>query len=97
MIDILIFLMRPALLFLDNPLRYWYFFPTVLPAWLADIFVAHTTWALVAGFPRIGEVTVSDTLERLCNDITNPDCLLFVEIARKINRAVGFTHIKAVA
>ena len=90
-------LLRPALLCLDNPKKYWYLFWAPLPGWLADIFVAHTTWALVAGFPHIGEVTVSDTLERLCDDIDHPDHLLFVAVGLKINRAVGFVHIHSAA
>jgi hypothetical protein len=94
MIDLLILLLVPALRFLNEPRQYWYFFWAPLPAWLIDIAIAHSTWALVAGFPRIGEVTVSDTLERLCRT-PGPDQPLFIELARKINRASGTQHIKA--
>lgn len=96
MIDLLIILLRPALLFLNAPKKHWYFFWAPIPAYFIDVLVAHTTWAAVAGFPHIGEETVSDTLERLCNDVTHPDHELFVQLGLKINRAVGFPHIKAV-
>jgi hypothetical protein len=95
-IDLLIMLMVPALRFLDNPRGNAWLFWAPLPAWLIDIAIAHTTWALIAGFPRIGEVTVSDTLERLCADTEHPDHALFWQIALKINRASGLPHIKAV-
>jgi hypothetical protein len=94
-IDLLIVLLVPALRFLKEPKKYWYYFWAPLPAYLIDVVIAHTTWALVAGFPKIGEETISDTLERLCNDIANPDFELFVQIALKINRTVGYNHIKA--
>ncbi len=96
MIDLLILLLRPAVACADNPRRYWYLAPVALAAWLIDIIIAHTSWALVAGFPRVGEVTVSHTLERLC-DHTNsahPDYFLFCEIGYKINRATRSDHIK---
>lgn len=97
MIAILIILLVPALRFLNDPKRYWYFFWAPLPAFAADVIAAHTTWALVAGWPRGREMTISDTLERLCQDITHQDHDLFVQIALKINRVAGFPHIKAVA
>lgn len=90
-------LLRPALLCMSNPKRYWYLAPAVLLAWLVDVFIAHTAWPLIAGFPRAGEVTISDTLERLCLDRKNPDQDLFIAIARKINRVDPLhAHIKAV-
>ena len=95
MIDLLIVLLVPALRFLDNPGKYWYFSFAPIPALILDIAIAHTTWAIVAGMPRKGEATVSDTLERLCIDTTHPDHDLFLQIALKINRAAGFAHIKA--
>jgi hypothetical protein len=71
--------------------------PVTFVAWLADIVIAHTTWTLIAGFPHIGEVTISDTLERLCLDKSNPDYELFVAIAKKINAIdPQHSHIKAV-
>ena len=95
MIDLLILLLVPALRFLNNPGKYWYFSFAPIPALILDIAIAHTTWVLIAGMPRKGEVTVSDTLERLCRDTTHPDHALFLQIALKINRAAGFVHIKA--
>jgi hypothetical protein len=67
-----------------NPLH----ITAALVAWVLDIILAHTAWALVAGWPKKGEMTISDTLERLCKteNATHPDYLLFVEIARKVNR-----------
>lgn len=59
--------------------------------------LAHTTWALVAGWPRKGEWTISHTLERLCQDHQHDDHALFVQIAKKINRVSPTRdHIKAV-
>ena len=94
---LLCLLLKPALYAVSNPLRYWYLAPVAFVAWLIDILICHTTWPLIAGFPRVGEVTVSDTLERLCRDTTHPDHGLFVQIALKINRVDPLhCHIKAV-
>jgi hypothetical protein len=68
-------------------------------AWLLDILLAHTAWALVAGWPREGEVTISQTLGRLCSpeNADHPDYWLFVEIAKKINRVSPTgAHIRVV-
>jgi len=35
-------------------------------------------------------------LENLCNEPSHPDWMLFVQIAKKINRATGMPHIRAV-
>jgi hypothetical protein len=99
MIDLLILLLRPAVACADDPKRYWYLAPIAVPAWFVDIIIAHTTWALVAGWPKRKEVTVSHTLERLC-DHTNsahPDYFLFCEIGYKINRVTKSNHIKVLA
>jgi len=65
-------------------------------AYVLDVFVAHTTFAELAGMPRKGEWTISDMLERLCTDIDNPDWALFFSLARRINRASPTgKHIKA--
>lgn len=98
MIDLLIILLVPALKAVEggskNPLHWL----AAIIAWLVDMLIAHTTWALVAGFPRKGEWTVSHTLERLCCDFDNPDVLLYIEVARKINRVSPTgRHIKAIA
>ena len=99
MIDLLILLLRPAVACADDPKRYWYLAPIALAAWLIDTIIAHTSWALVAGWPRRGEWTISDTLERLCahTNSTHPDYFLFCEIGYKINRATQSNHIKVLA
>lgn len=97
MIDLLIILLRPALLWESDKLRYWYLLPAALVAWLADMVAAHTTWALTAGWPERGEWTISHTLERLCVT-TGPDQSLYIAIARKINRvSPSGRHIKSIA
>lgn len=96
MIDLLIILLRPALLWESNPSRYWYLTPIVFVAWVVDMVIAHTTWAVITGWPQKNEWTVSHTLERLC--ITpGEDLDLYLAIARKINRvSPTHDHIKAV-
>ena len=96
MIDILILLLKPALLWESDKLKYWYLTPVALVAWIADMIAAHTVWALTAGWPKRGEWTISHTLERLCDQWAHPDCLLFIQISKKINRVAGHAHIKAV-
>ena len=95
MIDLLIILLKPALLAAEGGVRW--LLPVTFVAWLLDVLIAHTTWALIAGWPRRGEWTVSQTLERLC--VTpGPDQALYVELARRINRiSPSGRHIKAVA
>ena len=96
MIDILILLLKPSLLWESDPRRYWYLTPVVLVAVIADIIAAHSAWAAIAGWPRKGEWTISHTLERLCVT-AGEDQMLYISIARKINRlAPGGRHIKAV-
>lgn len=96
MIDILILLLKPALLWESNKARYWYLVPVALVAWVADMIAAHTTWVPIAGWPRRGEWTISHTLERLCLE-SAPDQMFYISLARKINRmAPGGRHIKAV-
>ena len=97
MIDILILLLVPALKALSDPRKYWYLLWAPIPAWIADLIAAHTTWRLVAGPLHSGERTISDSLERLYNDSSNPDHALFVAISHKINNASGLPHIKAAA
>ena len=97
MIDILILLLGPSLLWESNPARYWYLTPIVFVAWVVDMAIAHSTWAVITGWPQKNEWTVSHTLERLCVDYQNPDHHLFVQIAKKINRvSPTHDHIKAV-
>ena len=68
-------------------------------AWVADVIVARTTFAAIAGKPHKGEVTVSHMLERLADpsNAQHPDYMLFVELAKYINRkSPTGRHIKAV-
>jgi len=90
MIDLLILLLAPALRFRENPRKYWYFFWALVPAYLLDVLVAHTSFALVAGWPHPGEYTVSQMLYRLCRE---PDGDLYRQIGLKINKVSGLNHI----
>lgn len=96
MIDLLILLLVPALKAVDGGSRNPLHILAALVAWPLDMLIAHTTWAAVAGFPRKGEWTISHTLERLCVTAV-PDQQLFIEVAKKINRASPHgRHIKVV-
>lgn len=96
MIDILIILLKPALLWESDPKRYWYLTPLVLLAVIADIIAAHTAWRVIAGAPHRNEWTISHTLERLCVT-SGDDQMFFIALARKINRlSPRGRHIKAV-
>ena len=98
MTELLCILLKPALLWSSNPIKYFYLFPLALLAWLIDILLCHTFWVFLAGWPKEGEVTISHTLERLVKDISHPDNELFIQIALKINRLDPLhNHIKAVA
>lgn len=90
MIDILCLLLPFALRYEKNK-RY---LPITFIAFVIDVLLAHTTFALFAGFPRKGEWTVSHCLERLCKE-DGPDRELFIQIALKINR-ISPNHIKSV-
>ncbi len=98
-IDLLILLLKPALRAADGGSRNPLDILAVLVAWPLDMLIAHTTWALMFGWPQKGEWTISHTLERLCaadND-AHDDYWLLVQIAKKINRASTHgLHIKAV-
>jgi hypothetical protein len=95
-IDLLILLLKPALLWESNPRRFWYLTPIAVIAWLADMLAAHTAWALIAGSPKANEWTISHTLERLTLE-SAPDQMFYISLARKINRmAPGGRHIKAI-
>lgn len=96
MTELLCLLLKPALLCVGNPKRYWYLAPIAFFAWVVDIALCHTAWAAAFGWPRKGAVTISDTLEYLCVDHTHPDNLLLIQVALKINRVAGYAHIKAV-
>lgn len=96
MIDILVLLLRPALLWESDPKRFWYLTPVAAVAVIADIIAAHTAWAVLSGWPKYGEWTISHTLERLCRT-TDADQMFYIQLARKINRlSPTGRHIKAV-
>lgn len=97
MIDLLLILLRPALLWESDKIGHWYLAPVAVLAWVADIIIAHTTWAAIYGWPKRGEWTISHTLERLCKDTEHDDYELLVQIALKINRVSPTkAHIHAV-
>jgi len=96
MIDLLLILLKPGLLCLSNPKRYWYMLPLLALAWVVDMLANWTTLSLVTGdgFPRRGEWTFSQRLPRLCRT-AGPDMLLYIEIAMKLNRIDPLhTHIE---
>ena len=86
MTELFLLLLKPALLCVSNPRKYWYFAPLVFPAYLLDVILAHTVWAMLFGWPEKAEWTISDTLNRLVHDFTHPDNLLLIQVALKINR-----------
>lgn len=94
MIFTFLLLLKPALDCVEG--GEWRYFWAVLPAWLLDVLIAHTTWALVFGWPHRGEWTISDTLERIVSEHKHPRWLLAAAIAQEIN-SVSPTgkHIKA--
>lgn len=98
MIDLLIILLVPALKAVEGGSRNPLHWLCAVVAWPVDVIIAHTTWALVAGWPQEGEVTVSHTLERLAHpdNAAHPDYNLMRQIALKINRVTESPHIKAV-
>ena len=90
------------LLLLPGALRYTdagekkFIFHALL-AGIADVIVAHTTFAQLVGKPLKGEWTVSQMLERLCKDYTHKNYLLFYSLAVHINETSPTkNHIKAI-
>lgn len=89
-------LLRPALLCVEGGSRKPHHIAAALAAYLLDLIIARTTWRLIAGPLQPGERTISDSLERLCNDVNNPDWALYYSLARRINReSPTGKHIKA--
>jgi len=60
-------------------------FAAFIAYWI-DIYLARTFWAEFSGPLHPGERTISDSLERLCLDVNNPDWALYYSLARRINR-----------
>ncbi len=94
---LLLKLLRKALAYAEAGARRY--LAHALVGYLADLVVARTTFAEIAGQPQQGEKTVSDMLERLAHPFNSldPDYLLYVELAKFINRrSPTGRHIKAV-
>lgn len=94
---LLLYLLPQALAYADAGKRRYIVHAFV--AWVADVVVARTTFAAIAGKPQAGEVTVSHMLERLAHPFNSldPDYLFYVELAKIINRkSPTGRHIKAV-
>ena len=87
MIDLLVLLLRPALLCVEGGSRKPHHIAAALVAWVLDLIIARTTWRLIAGPLQGSERTISDSLERLCLDVHNPDWALYYSLSRRINRA----------
>lgn len=89
MIDILIFLLVPALKATDAGSRNPLHIVAALVAWPLDMLIARTSWRGIAGPLHKGERTISDSLERLCHpsNCDHPDYEWFVQTGLKINRA----------
>jgi hypothetical protein len=93
----LILLVWPALKLFD--LQGWWrwlwlvFWPVMLLAWVADLIVCRTWWALKFGWPRSNEITVSHTLERLIGEHEHPSWALAASIAQELDR-ISPGHIK---
>ena len=94
---VLVLLLRPALQAVDGGSRKPSHVAAAVVAWVADLVTAHTVWALAVGGLKPGEWTVSDSLERLSVDMSNPNILYFRALAQYIN-SVSPTreHIRAV-
>lgn len=63
---------------------------------MLDVFIAHTTWAIVFGWPKRGEWTISHTLERIIVNHEHERWLLAAAIAKEINSiSPTGNHIRA--
>lgn len=88
MIDLLLFLLKPALMCTDGKSRALGHIAAALIAWPLDMLIARTTWRAIAGPLHKGEWTISDSLERLCHpdNKSHPEYDYFVSTAQMINR-----------
>jgi hypothetical protein len=87
-------LLKPALRAAEggskNPLD-WI---ALIIAFPLDVLIAHTTWAIFAGFPKKNEWTISHALERLIHE-KNENQLFYQELSKYINRiSPNHNHIK---
>lgn len=91
-------LLPSALMCVDGGSRKFKHVAAAFVAYWIDLYLARTFWKDFAGPLQGSERTISDSLERLCLDINNPDWALFYSLARRINRVspTGM-HIKAAA
>ena len=96
MTALFLLLLRPALLCADGGSRNPLHILAAIIAWILDLILARTYWRLIAGPLQGSERTISDSLERLCLDVHNPDWALYYSLARRINRmSPTGKHIKA--
>lgn len=94
---LLLYLLPQALAYAEGGKRKYILHALI--AYIADLIVARTTFAAIAGKPHKGEVTVSHMLERLAHpgNCFDPDYMLYRELALFINRqSPTGRHIKAV-
>lgn len=98
MTALLMLLLPSALRCVDGGERKPHLVLAALVALVLDVWVAHTTFALLAGWPRKGEWTISQMLERLCADKIDEHWALYYSIALRINsESPSKRHIKAAA
>jgi hypothetical protein len=96
---ILIALLRPALMCVDGGSRKPAHVAAAFVALAADLVAAHTVWAWFIGGLEPGEMTISDTLERLAHpyNMLDPHQPMYYQIGRYINRVSPTkNHIEAV-
>ena len=85
MIFLFLILLKPALQCVDGGSRNPLHIAAALIAWVLDLIIARTTWRLIAGPLQGSERTISDSLERLCKDVHNPNWAMYYSISRYIN------------
>ena len=86
-------LLRPALKAAEGSRNALHLMAIVI-AYPLDVLIAHTAWALIAGWPKKGEWTVSDTLNRLCHQDDERQHF-YIAVAKEVNK-LSKGHIKGV-
>lgn len=81
---LLVALLRGALRYTEGGEKKFFFHAVV--AGIADIVLAHTIFAMVAGFPQKHEWTISQMLMRLANDDTHENQMFFLGMSLFINK-----------